>query len=197
MPGDIPPLTPYVFMEWCFVKHRDDFTVTLLLRVHCEHVTERVFLSWWLRRWLVCMNVARSTAVFSGKTVLPSRPSVTATRAQGRKLGSSWSHQLSLLQNLPLIGWRPWRDPANHRARFSLLKVTLLSLFRSWKTLILKPASQVHRNLTVHPDNFDVPRTMKCSPKGLDGRGSNSARVVPHYFVQIGSRAYRWLCSRG
>jgi hypothetical protein len=29
MRGAIPPLPQYVFMEWCFVKHRDNFTFYL------------------------------------------------------------------------------------------------------------------------------------------------------------------------
>jgi hypothetical protein len=29
MHGAIPPLSQYVFMAWCLVKHRDDFTFTL------------------------------------------------------------------------------------------------------------------------------------------------------------------------
>jgi hypothetical protein len=28
MRGSIPPLPQYVFMEWCLVKHRDNFTFT-------------------------------------------------------------------------------------------------------------------------------------------------------------------------
>jgi len=29
--GGVPPLPQYVFMEWCFVKHRDNFTLTFLV----------------------------------------------------------------------------------------------------------------------------------------------------------------------
>jgi len=29
MHGAIPPLSQYVFMEWCLVKHKDKFTFTL------------------------------------------------------------------------------------------------------------------------------------------------------------------------
>jgi len=29
MRGTIPPLPQYVFMVWCLVKHRDNFTFTL------------------------------------------------------------------------------------------------------------------------------------------------------------------------
>jgi hypothetical protein len=29
MSGAIPPLPQYVFMAWCLVKHRDNFTFTL------------------------------------------------------------------------------------------------------------------------------------------------------------------------
>jgi hypothetical protein len=27
----IPPLLPYVFMAWCLIKHRDNFTFTLFI----------------------------------------------------------------------------------------------------------------------------------------------------------------------
>jgi hypothetical protein len=30
MPGAIPPLAQYVFMPWCLVKHRDNFTMQFL-----------------------------------------------------------------------------------------------------------------------------------------------------------------------
>jgi len=33
MRGAIPPLPSYVFMEWCLVKHRDNFTFTFYLCV--------------------------------------------------------------------------------------------------------------------------------------------------------------------
>jgi hypothetical protein len=29
MRGAIPPLRQYVFMAWCLIKHRDNFTFTL------------------------------------------------------------------------------------------------------------------------------------------------------------------------
>jgi hypothetical protein len=29
MSGGIPPLPPYVFMAWCVVRHRDNFTLKL------------------------------------------------------------------------------------------------------------------------------------------------------------------------
>jgi hypothetical protein len=31
MCGAIPPLPQYTFMEWCLVKHRDNFTFTFIL----------------------------------------------------------------------------------------------------------------------------------------------------------------------
>jgi hypothetical protein len=36
MRGAIPPLNQYVFMAWCLVKHRDNFTFTL----HCSRVVK-------------------------------------------------------------------------------------------------------------------------------------------------------------
>jgi hypothetical protein len=30
MSGAMPPLPLYVFMEWCLVKHRDNFTFTII-----------------------------------------------------------------------------------------------------------------------------------------------------------------------
>jgi hypothetical protein len=30
MRGAIPPLPQYVFMAWCLIKHRDNFTFTLI-----------------------------------------------------------------------------------------------------------------------------------------------------------------------
>jgi hypothetical protein len=33
MRGAIPPLPQYVFMAWCLVKHRDNFTFTFTLNV--------------------------------------------------------------------------------------------------------------------------------------------------------------------
>jgi hypothetical protein len=37
MRGAIPPLSQYVFMAWCLVKHRDNFTFTFL----CEQTTRK------------------------------------------------------------------------------------------------------------------------------------------------------------
>jgi hypothetical protein len=34
MSGTIPPLPQYVFMAWCLVKHRDNFTFTLFNELH-------------------------------------------------------------------------------------------------------------------------------------------------------------------
>jgi hypothetical protein len=32
MRGAVPPLPHYVFMAWCLVKHRDNFTFTFFMR---------------------------------------------------------------------------------------------------------------------------------------------------------------------
>jgi hypothetical protein len=38
MRGAIPPFTQYVFMAWCLVKHRDNFTFTIILiQKQCKH----------------------------------------------------------------------------------------------------------------------------------------------------------------
>jgi hypothetical protein len=43
MRGAIPPLPEYVFMAWCIVKHRDNFTFYLyLLEGEENHETDRV-----------------------------------------------------------------------------------------------------------------------------------------------------------
>jgi hypothetical protein len=32
MRGALPPLPPYLFMAWCLVKHRDNFTFTFIFK---------------------------------------------------------------------------------------------------------------------------------------------------------------------
>jgi hypothetical protein len=58
MCGAIPPLPQYVFMAWCLVKHRDNFTFYLTyfggrVEVECSR-----FDASWLRGWEVQVEVA-------------------------------------------------------------------------------------------------------------------------------------------
>jgi hypothetical protein len=60
MRGAIPPLSQYVFMAWCLVKHRDNFTLPLLTlhgRVLLEKliVTQLVkkFSAFYGTRWFI------------------------------------------------------------------------------------------------------------------------------------------------
>jgi hypothetical protein len=38
MRGSVPPLPQYVFMVWCLVKHRDNFTLPTLLSTGCKDI---------------------------------------------------------------------------------------------------------------------------------------------------------------
>jgi hypothetical protein len=43
MHGTIPPLLTYVFMAWCLVKHRDNFTFTLSLQDEAKKLLPVIF----------------------------------------------------------------------------------------------------------------------------------------------------------
>jgi len=51
MRGAILPLPQYVFMAWCLVKHRNNFTFYLLLFVVTKRISRpKVFGKYWYRR---------------------------------------------------------------------------------------------------------------------------------------------------
>jgi hypothetical protein len=66
MRGSIPPLPQYVFMAWCLVKHRDNFTFIYSLCLALISLTRAVLFKYGIRLDVLIINLIETSSVFSG-----------------------------------------------------------------------------------------------------------------------------------
>jgi hypothetical protein len=63
MRGAIPPFLQYVFMAWCLIKHRDNFTFTIVLLTF--HYDQRAVLPLSRRLQLIAVTLTHNVPFHS------------------------------------------------------------------------------------------------------------------------------------